>query len=103
MPFDAAADSSTTLQQKVKKCLAPLEDRVRNRSVFVFEEAAFRPDSHTLDPELAFAEEESAQAEHGGKGKGKKSRHQHRVQEVDEDEEESAQAEHGGKGKGKKS
>ena len=64
----------------MKKCLAPLEDRVRNRSVFVFEEAAFRPDSHTLDPELAFAEEESAQAEHGGKGKGKKSRHQHRVQ-----------------------
>ena len=34
-------------------CLAPIEDRVRNRSVFVFEEAAFRLDSDVLDPEAA--------------------------------------------------
>ena len=50
----------------MNKCLAPLEDRVRHRSVFVFEEAAFRPDSEALDPEAAAAaEEDHAAAEHG--------------------------------------
>ena len=63
----------------MKKCLAPLEDRVRNRSVFVFEEAAFRADTDTLDPEAAAEEDHTSAAEHG-KGRGKKSRHQQRVQ-----------------------
>ena len=61
----------------MNKCLAPLEDRVRNRSVFVFEEAAFRPDSEPLDPEAA--EDDHVAAEQS-KGKGKKSRQQQRVQ-----------------------
>ncbi len=93
-PFAPSADSTgdTSLQQKVDLCLAPLEARLRQRSVCVFEDAVFRADSELVDPDAAAKEAEAEVPQKGGGGKGKKHRQQQRVEEVAEEEEDEETA-----------